>query len=207
MAYYLIIGMTYAFAAAIQHGPLQSYLISQTLSNGWRRTLPAAFAPLISDGPIIVIFVIVLSRVPIILINVLQCTGGFFLLHLAVNAWKSWKTYNTETSMYGQSSRKNIIQAALVNFLSPGPYLGWSLVLGPNLLKGWSATPLNGISLLVGFYVSFVINQIGIILLFSYARKFGPRVTRILIGWSVVVLAGFGVYQLWSGGSFFLQSN
>ena len=42
MPTYLILGMTYAFAAAVQPGPLQTYLISQTLSHGWRRTLPAA---------------------------------------------------------------------------------------------------------------------------------------------------------------------
>ena len=61
---YLILGMTYAFAAAVQPGPLQSYLISQTLSHGWRRTLPAAFSPLISDGPVIALALLVLSRVP-----------------------------------------------------------------------------------------------------------------------------------------------
>ena len=53
MIAYLILGMTYAFAAAVEPGPLQTYLISQTLSHGWRRTLPAAFSPLISDGPVI----------------------------------------------------------------------------------------------------------------------------------------------------------
>jgi threonine/homoserine/homoserine lactone efflux protein len=55
MSTYLILGMAYAFAAAVQPGPLQTYLISQTLSHGWRRTLPAAFSPLIGDGPVIVL--------------------------------------------------------------------------------------------------------------------------------------------------------
>ena len=61
---YLFLGMTYAFAAAVQPGPFQAYLISQTISNGWRSTLPAAFAPLLSDGPIILVVLLVLSRMP-----------------------------------------------------------------------------------------------------------------------------------------------
>lgn len=46
MTTYLILGITYAFAAAMQPGPFQTYVIAQTLSRGWKRTLPAAFAPL-----------------------------------------------------------------------------------------------------------------------------------------------------------------
>jgi threonine/homoserine/homoserine lactone efflux protein len=34
MLTYLIIGMTYAFASAVQPGPLQAYIISQTISHG-----------------------------------------------------------------------------------------------------------------------------------------------------------------------------
>jgi threonine/homoserine/homoserine lactone efflux protein len=49
MMYYVFFGITYGFAAASQPGPFQSYLISQTLSRGWRYTLPIAFVPLLSD--------------------------------------------------------------------------------------------------------------------------------------------------------------
>jgi threonine/homoserine/homoserine lactone efflux protein len=51
MLSYLTPGITYAFAAAVQPGPFQAYLISLTLVTGWRRTLPAVFAPLLSDIP------------------------------------------------------------------------------------------------------------------------------------------------------------
>ena len=55
MLHYLLIGFTFAFAAAIQPGPLQAYLVSQALSHGWRRIWPAAFAPLLSDAPIAIL--------------------------------------------------------------------------------------------------------------------------------------------------------
>ena len=62
---YLIIGATYAFAAAVQAGPLQAYLIFHTLANGWRRTFPALFAPIFSDIPIICLALFVLTHVPL----------------------------------------------------------------------------------------------------------------------------------------------
>ena len=60
---YLLFGITYAFAAAVQPGPLQTYIISQTIKKGWRSTLPASFAPVISDGPIILSVLFLLSNV------------------------------------------------------------------------------------------------------------------------------------------------
>ncbi len=205
MIYYLLLGMTYAFAAAIQPGPFQSYLISQTLSNGWRHTLPAACAPLLSDGPIIVLVVILLSHIPGWFINVLQCAGGVFLFYLALNALKAWRDYNTESVIDSSSSRQSVMQAVVVNFLNPSPYLGWSLVMGPLLLKGWRETPVNGIALLAGFYISMIVSLMGIILLFAFAKTLGPRVTRALIGVSTIALACFGIYQLWFGMKYFLH--
>jgi threonine/homoserine/homoserine lactone efflux protein len=61
---YLLQGMGFGLAAASQPGPFQTYLISQSLARGWKHTLPAALAPLISDGPIIALCLLVLSQVP-----------------------------------------------------------------------------------------------------------------------------------------------
>ena len=41
MLLYLMIGATYAFAAAVQPGPFQACLISSTMANGLGHTLPA----------------------------------------------------------------------------------------------------------------------------------------------------------------------
>ena len=72
MTTYLILGMTYAFAAAVQPGPFLTFLISQTLTTGWPRTFPGAFAPLLSDIPIIALVLLVLSRMPAWLVQLLQ---------------------------------------------------------------------------------------------------------------------------------------
>jgi threonine/homoserine/homoserine lactone efflux protein len=198
MSTYLIFGMTYAFACAVQPGPFLAYLIAQALAHGWRRTLPAAFAPLLSDGPVILLTLLVLTQIPVWLAPGLRLAGGCFLLYLAYGAWQSWRKYPqrlTEAS----SGRQGLLKAVTVNLLNPGPYLGWSLVMGPLLLKGWRETPVHGIALLGSFYGVMVLSLMGIIVLFASARRLGPRVNRVLVGLSALALAAFGGYQLWAG--------
>jgi threonine/homoserine/homoserine lactone efflux protein len=132
-------------------------------------------------------------------VNVLQLAGGFFLLYLAISAWKTWRDYDAKKAVQVQSSQQTLLKAAMVNLLNPNPYLGWSLVMGPLLLKGWRETPVNGITLLAGFYATLVVCLVGTIMLFSTARNLGPRVSRVLIGISAIALACFGFYELWSG--------
>jgi threonine/homoserine/homoserine lactone efflux protein len=199
MLTYLILGMTYAFAAAVQPGPLQTYLISQTLRHGWRRTLPAAFSPLISDGPVIALAVLVLSRVPAWLAQDLRLAGGVYVLYLAWGAVKAWRRYDATDMAGAPSKQQSVLSAALVNLLNPNPYIGWSLVLGPLLLKGWREAPAHGVALLAGFYGVMVLSLAGTIALFAAARNLGPRVNRVLIGLASVALACFGCYLLWSG--------
>lgn len=183
----------------MQPGPFQAYLISQTLSHGWRRTLPAAFSPLVSDAPIIVLVLLILSRLPDWLLPALQIAGGALLIYLAWGAAIAWRTYAPAAQPTPPSGHQSLLRAALVNLVNPGPYLGWSLVMGPLLLKGWHQAPRYGIALLAAFYAAMILSLAGIIALFAAARQAGPRVNRALVGLSAVALAGFGGYQLWTG--------
>ena len=198
MAGYLNLGFWLAFAAVVQPGPLQTYLISQTLEQGWCRTLPAAFAPVVSDGPIIILVLFLLTRIPESSLHILQIGGGIFLLYLAIGAYRTWRKDDAQSTPR-PSSRQTLAKAVLVNFLNPNPYLGWSFVTGPLLLKGWRESPGNAIALLAGFYFTIVAGNVAIVMLFILARNLGARVRRILIGISVVALACFGGYELWMG--------
>jgi threonine/homoserine/homoserine lactone efflux protein len=199
MFLYLVQGMTFGFAAAVQPGPFQTYLMSRALNHGWRRTLPAAFAPLVSDGPIILLALLVLNSIPPWWERVLQTAGGFFLLYLAFGTFKSWRDFSTKSSIPAESGGMNLLKAALVNALNPNPYLGWMLVMGPLLMEGWREAPLHGIVLIIGFYGTIVLGGAAIVILFSTARELGPRLNRVLIGLSAIGLALLGLFQLWQG--------
>ena len=196
---YLLQGIGYGLAAASQPGPFQTYLISQTLTRGWKRTLPAALAPLVSDGPIILICVLVLSQVPVWMQRVLYIAGGLFILYLAYGTYNSWKNFDSRLPSLETGTQQSILKAALMNALSPGPYIFWTLVTGPILLKGWRETPVNGIGFLIGFYVTLISSLAALILIFGTAAKLGPKFNRILLGISAIALTCFGLYQLWLG--------
>ena len=198
---FLLQGIGYGFSAAVQPGPFQTYLISQTLLNGWRRTLIAAFAPLVSDGLIIATVLLALTRVPETFRLVLQRAGGVFILYLAWGAFRSWRRFDVSAppAPPAGAGAQSLLRAALMNFLNPNPWIFWSLVTGPILIRAWGETPGNGIAFLVGFYGAMVACLMLIIILFGTARQFGPRVSRAAIGISAVALAGFGVYQIVRG--------
>src|SRR5829696_4380671 len=196
---YIVQGVVYGFAAAAQPGPLQTFLISQALMKGWQKSLSSALAPLLSDGPIIALCLLVLSQVPSWLQRFLYLAGGLFVLYFAYGAYRSWKSFVPNGSLPEAGTQQNILNAALINTLSPGPYIFWTLVTGPILLAGWHETPLYGIGFLSGFYLTMIFSLAAIIFLFGTARQLGPQVNRALLGASAIALFCFGLVQLWLG--------
>lgn len=202
MLFYLSQGLFLGGTAVAQPGPFQAYLLSQTLEKGWRRTLTAAFAPLISDGPIIILMLFILTRTPAWMLTGLQIAGGFFLLFLAYRAFVTYKnTAVTEPTELPPPTNSSIFHAALMNALSPGPYIFWATITGPILLAGWRESAGHGLSFLLGFYGMLIGGFIGFITLFALARKLDPKVSRMLSLVSALALLLFGLYQLWQGGS------
>jgi threonine/homoserine/homoserine lactone efflux protein len=193
---FLFQGIGYGFSAAAQPGPFQTYLISQTLLNGWRRTLIAALAPLVSDGLIILTVLLILSRVPPAFRLALQLAGGVFILYLAWGALRAWRRFDLTAPFTAAAGQQSLLRAALINLLSPSPWIFWSLVTGPILIRAWEAAPGRGVAFLAGFYGAMIACLALIITLFGTARQLGPRVSRAMIGISALALAGFGIYQL-----------
>ncbi len=196
---YLFQGAVYGLTAASQPGSFQTYLISQTLTRGWKRTLPAALAPLISDGPIVLICVLLLSQVPDWLKRFLHIAGGLFILYLTYGTYKTWKNFNLSVPVVETETHQSVLKAAMMNALNPNPYIFWTLVTGPILLQGWHESPVNGIGFLAGFYLTMVACLAAIILIFGTAQKLGPKVNRMMLGVSAIALFCFGLYQLWLG--------
>lgn len=196
---YILQGIGYGFAAAAQPGPFQTYLISQTLLKGWKRTLPAALAPLVSDGPIIALCLIVLSQVPLWLQRSLSIGGGLFILYLAYGAYRTWKNFDPRRPYIERETQQSVLKAAFINILNPNPYIFWSLVTGPILLASWRQTPVYGLGFIVGFYLAMVLSFGTIVIVFGSARQLGPKVNHALLGISAVALFCFGLLQLWLG--------
>lgn len=192
----------YALAAGLQPGPLQAFLLSRTFSAGWKRTLPAALAPLLSDGPIALAVLLVVGQLSPAAQQGLRLAGGVLLLYLAWTAFR--RTQDSVQSAASGSTPRTVFEAVMVNLLNPNPYLGWALVLGPALLAAWRRRPAEGIALLVTFYGVLVTTTAAFIVLAGTARLLSPRARRALLGVSAFVLAGLGVYLVVSAAPYFL---
>lgn len=192
----IIFGSGYAFACAIQPGPLQAFLLSQVAQRGWRRTLPASFSPALSDGPIAVLVLLILRRLPVGMERFLQAAGGFLLLYLAWAAFSHLRTQALEAAVAEGSAPRTVFQAAAVNILNPNPYLGWTLVLGPKVLSAWAQSRSHAVALAVSFYATMILTLAMIILLFGAARFLGAHGRRRLQAMSAGALALLGIFQL-----------
>ena len=87
----------------------------------------------------------------------------------------------------------------MMSALSPGPYLFWSLVLGPLIISTWRENPVDGLAIVGSFYVAMIAMNIAFVLLFGQAARFGNQVRKTMLGWSVIALVLFGCFQLWQG--------
>ncbi|MCJ7716830.1 MAG: LysE family transporter [Anaerolineales bacterium] len=206
MLRYLLIGTGYALSAGLQPGPLQAFFLARVTEDGWRRTLPAAFAPLISDGPIALIALLLLSYLPDGFRDFLQLAGGFLLLTFAWSSYNSWKNYREKEPEDSFSTPKTIFQAALVNILNPNPYLGWSLVMGPAVLAAWNEGPLFAVILLVSFYITMISISLILIALMGTTTLLGSTARRKLTLISALLLGALGVYFMIHAG-FILAGN
>jgi threonine/homoserine/homoserine lactone efflux protein len=187
------------FSAGVTPGPLQAAFLSFTIKGGWKKALPAAFAPLVTDGPVALLVLLVLNNLPESFLQMLQIGGGLFLLYLAWDALQDYRHYQTIQETQTTTGLGVLLKATLMNLLAPGPWLFWSLINGPYLLRVWAVSPWWGVAYLASFYGVFILTNIVLILLFSTARKMGEKVRKALLLLSAVILAGFAVFQLLHG--------
>jgi threonine/homoserine/homoserine lactone efflux protein len=191
--------VTVGLAAAGAPGPLHALLLSLTLQNGWRRTLPAAFAPLISDGPIILLVVLVLTQTPAWFLRGLQIIGGLFILYLARGAWQAFRQAPGDLEVPAATRQSGLLKAGLMNLLNPNPYIFWATVNGPILIRAWRVSPWHAAAFLLGFYGTFVTLLVGLVAFFGWAGGLGRGANRLMYWVATIVLAGFGLFLLVSG--------
>ncbi|GAB4157649.1 MAG: hypothetical protein Fur0021_26800 [Candidatus Promineifilaceae bacterium] len=191
-------GVGLGVAAAGAPGPLQAFLISESLAGGWRRGLPVTLAPLISDAPIVIVMTFLLGQLPAIAIHSLNLAGGFFVFYLAWGVWREWR-HPVTGQQPTAPPRSGLRRAVLMNLLSPGPYLFWGLINGPLLLSAWQQSAAHAVLFLLGFYGVFLTGMMLMVCVFHQARRLGPRLVRSLMLLSILLLLVFGCL-LWQEG-------
>lgn len=195
----ILTAATIGFSAAVTPGPLQAVFLSYAVKGGWKKALLAAFAPLVTDGPVVLLVLLILNNLPEMFLRILQVAGGIFIIYLAWESYRAYRNFREIKQVEDTNNWGTLIKAATMNILGPGPWLFWSLLNGPNLLIVWAVSPWWGVAYLASFYGVFILSNIALILLFSSMRRMGEKVRQSLLLISAILLAGFAVFQLLQG--------
>ncbi|NPA26963.1 MAG: LysE family translocator [Chloroflexi bacterium] len=181
-------------SAALMPGPLQAFFLAQALQRGWKRVWYFAFTPLLSDGPIVVVTLALLSRLPSGWLTALRFVGGAYLLWLAWQIARSaaYASSNTELA----SPVRSLGKAVLINLLNPNPYIFWATVLGPPVVRLARQDWRLGLGVVVLFYASMVGASLVLLALFSRAHRLSAYWRQRLTWLSALLLAGFALL-LW----------
>lgn len=200
MISHLLLGAGLAFAAVVQPGPLQAFLLARAAAHGWRRTLPAALSPVVSDGPIALLVILVLGRLPAGAQQGLRAAGGLLLLFLAVTTLRPLRGGPAgHGAPAPRAAPRTLLEAATVNLLNPNPWIAWALVLGPAVVSAWRQAPAFAAAFVAAFYGVMVTGLAAFVLLASGARLLPERARAALVAASALVLAALGLWQLAAG--------
>jgi threonine/homoserine/homoserine lactone efflux protein len=193
---YLSTAAALGFSAGALPGPFQAYLLSQALRHGWRRAALLALAPLLSDGPVILVVLLLLARLPVWTLHALQVAGGVFILFLAWNAWRGLKSAEDAARTQEIGRGLDLLRAATINLLSPGVYLFWATISGPLFLQGWREGPALGLAFLLCFYGTMIGLTEILVAVMGALRRLGPRLRRSLLIISIVLLVILALRQI-----------
>jgi len=131
---FLSAGMALGLYAGFSPGPLLTLVISQTLRHGPKEGVKVALAPIMTDFPILLVstyLLILLSDYKMIL-GIVSILGALFLVYLA---YGSIKTRGVEVNI-DQEVPYSFVKGAIVNALSPNPYVFWITIGAPTIIKG-----------------------------------------------------------------------
>lgn len=166
---FLVTGAIFGLAAGISPGPLLALVISETLRHSRKAGIFVAIAPLVTDVPIVLVSVLVLTKLANShLIGVISLLGALFIGYLAYESI-SVKGMDLESqTVKAQSFKRGIV----ANFLNPNPYLFWIGVGAPTVLKAYKVNVFSVLLFIAGFYVLLVGSKIIVALLVDKSRTF-----------------------------------
>lgn len=193
---YLLRGISLGLYAGVLPGPTQAFILSRTVKNGWKHTLPLALVPLISDLPIALIFCFLVSTFPDVAIQFIQIAGGVYLGWLGFH---SWKTISKDRESSEPEQSAGFWQTVGINLGNPNVYIFWGTIGAPIVLSGWSTSPVFGLSFIFGMYSMLIITVAATIFIFGLTGHFPSNVKNLLLRGLAVGVIVFGLFQIITG--------
>ncbi len=189
---FLAMGIALGLYAGVSPGPLLVLTISETLRHDMAAGMKVALAPVVTDLPIILLTVFVLSRFAGFhgVLGGISLAGGCFLLYLSYGCLR---TRGIELDVK-EGRTGSLTRGILANVMSPHPYLFWLSVGAPTIIRASREGLLPPLAFLGGFYVLLVGSKTALAALTGRYKSFlSGRAYRFImrfLGAMLAVLAG-----------------
>ncbi len=156
MIHFLTIGTLLGLSAGFAPGPLLTLVISETLQHGIKSGIKVALAPIVTDLPIIVLTLFILSKLSAFhnILGIISLAGGLFIFSMG---YKSLRIRGVEID-FKEAKPKSLTKGVLANALSPHPYLFWFSVGAPTVTKAMAQNISAAVAFIVIFY-AFVVGS------------------------------------------------
>jgi threonine/homoserine/homoserine lactone efflux protein len=192
MSEFFLAALSFGLAAGIKPGPLGILVIQQTLSRGLPAGVRASLAPLITDGPIIIAALWLLSKFKSIdlLAAAMSLVGGIYLL------WLATKMFRVRDISLSEKLRSHgsLATAVKVNFVNPGPYLFWFTVGGSYIIRG---TVLQSAVFVVASIGALILAKVAVAVLASrFLPALESRGYLLAMKFLAATMAGFGLLSI-----------
>jgi threonine/homoserine/homoserine lactone efflux protein len=195
-------GVLLGLSAGVAPGPMCALVIAETLRHGMKSGLRVALVPLLTDGPIVLMTVFVLSRLSNFdaVLGTVSLVGAVVVLRMALDSLRARPIGTEVAAGEARSLRKGII----VNVFSPHPYLFWFTVGAPATIKAAEHNAVAPWVFVVGFYTCLVGAKVVLAVLVSQSKAFlGGKGYLYVMRFLGVLLALFALMLLRDGITFF----
>ncbi len=167
---FLISGVIFGLAAGTSPGPLLALVFSETLKYGKKEGIKIAVSPLITDLPIVLFVLFILSSLIgyNFIVGIIYLFGACCLIYLGVESLRV-KMNKFEVELAKKDALK---RGVIANFLNPHPYLFWLSIGGPMIFKSLDIHISATILFILGFYSLLIGSKTAIVLVVEKSKSF-----------------------------------
>ncbi len=198
---YVLLGLSLGLGAGLAPGPLLALVVQRTLRYGVVSGIRIAVVPLLTDLPIVILAILVVSHLSEIYLHAMMFLGGVFVLWLAFESWRE----TGEAVMMGDeapTAQQDFLRGMVVNFLNPHPYLFWGAVGAPIVIQAGNRNVKYAAGFVIAFYFLLVGSKVVLSIVLEWFRRAPSSLYHRLMQFSSLLLlaaGGYMIYSAWQG--------
>lgn len=199
---FLFSGIIFGLSAGLSPGPLLTLVVSETLRFNTKEGIKVSIAPLITDLPIVLAIVFIISQLSDIhpILGAISLLGAIFLAYLGYGNIRFKGVEIDVEQIKPQSLKKGII----ANILNPHPYLFWFTVGAPLTIKAAKVGFVSSVLFIIGFYLLLIGSKILVAIVIGKSRRFLTSKSYVYANKFLgILLLIFAILFVWDGLKYF----